>query len=55
MGHGHIRHDPCLETVRRPTTAGSDRIRVVELLATGIEGVKRVLDVVRPRLGRKAA
>ncbi len=27
----------------------------VELLATGIEGVKRVLDVVRPRLGRKAA
>jgi len=27
--------------------------RYVELLATGIEGVKRVLDVVRPQLGRR--
>ncbi len=29
--------------------------RYVELLATGIEGVKRVLDVVRPQLGRRTA
>ncbi|HEX7002065.1 MAG TPA: ribonuclease PH [Trueperaceae bacterium] len=29
--------------------------RYVELLATGIEGAKRVLDVVRPQLGRRPA
>lgn len=30
--------NPCLETVRRPILAGADRIRVVELLATGTNG-----------------
>ena len=30
--------NPCLETVRRPIVAGVDRIRVVELLATGTNG-----------------
>src|SRR4029079_7162010 len=38
MGNGHLRHDPCLETVRRPATVPTDRIRVVELLATGTTG-----------------
>ena len=30
--------DPCLEVVERPTLAGGQRIRVVELLATGTNG-----------------
>src|SRR4029079_3942440 len=38
MGNGHLRHDPCLETVRRPAAVQTDRIRVVELLATGTTG-----------------
>jgi glycosyltransferase involved in cell wall biosynthesis len=38
MGHGHLRHDPCLETVRRPASVAADRIRIVEVLATGTNG-----------------
>jgi hypothetical protein len=38
MGGTHLRHDPCFETVRRPVTGAPDRIRVVELLATGTSG-----------------
>jgi glycosyltransferase involved in cell wall biosynthesis len=38
MGKPHIRHDPCLETVPRPATVAAERIRVVELLATGTTG-----------------
>ena len=38
MGNPHIRHDPCLETVPRPATVAAERIRVVELLATGTTG-----------------
>src|SRR5690349_22557918 len=34
----HLRHDPCLETVPRPTVISGDRIRVVEVLATGTSG-----------------
>src|SRR3954449_11870342 len=30
--------DPCLEVVERPSLAGGQRIRVVELLATGTNG-----------------
>jgi hypothetical protein len=38
MGIGHgVRRDPCLETVVRPAP-GPDRIRVVEVLATGTSG-----------------
>ena len=34
----HLRHDPCLEMVPRPHVASGDRIRVVEVLATGTSG-----------------
>ena len=34
----HLRHDPCLEMVPRPQVASGDRIRVVEVLATGTSG-----------------
>src|SRR6188472_1162029 len=34
----HLRHDPCLETVPRPTVVSGERIRVVEVLATGTTG-----------------
>jgi len=34
----HLRHDPCLETVPRPTVVSGERIRVVEVLATGTSG-----------------
>ena len=34
----HLRHDPCLETVPRPTVISGERIRVVEVLATGTSG-----------------
>ena len=35
---GHLRHDPCLETLPRPQVVSGDRIRVVEILATGTSG-----------------
>jgi glycosyltransferase involved in cell wall biosynthesis len=34
----HLRHDPCLEMVPRPQVSSGDRIRVVEVLATGTSG-----------------
>jgi len=34
----HLRHDPCLETVRRPPVVSGERVRVVEVLATGTSG-----------------
>jgi glycosyltransferase involved in cell wall biosynthesis len=34
----HLRHDPCLETVPRSPVVSADRIRVVEVLATGTTG-----------------
>ena len=34
----HLRHDPCLETVRRPAVVSGERVRVVEVLATGTSG-----------------
>ena len=34
----HLRHDPCLEMVPRPQVPSGDRIRVVEVLATGTSG-----------------
>lgn len=39
MGDGHLaRRDPCLEAVPRGASAAADRIRVVEVLATGTNG-----------------
>ena len=39
MGTGHpVRPDPCFETVPRAVPASTERIRVVEVLATGTSG-----------------